>query len=100
MQNFTPERSFSPDSSLVPAVQKNTFSGYKHAVVDLSKLCVKCKQHKANDACSRCSCKTCCVGSTAHCSLTDHMREKKGMRGLYSTAFAAGASINDVYVNQ
>jgi hypothetical protein len=99
-QNFTPERSFNPDSSLVPAVQKNTFSGYKRAVIDLSKLCVKCKQRKANDACLRRSCKTCCVGSTAHCSLTDHMREKKGMRGPYSTAFVASALIDDVYVNQ
>jgi hypothetical protein len=67
---------------------KDTSSGYKRGT-DPSKLCANCKQRKANGACSQRSCKICCVASVAHCSLTDHMRGKKGARQADSTAFSS-----------
>jgi hypothetical protein len=94
----SPAPSITPESSLCPspvvATFKSTTGGYKRTPVDLNKLCMKCKQCKANNTCSQLSCKTCCAESTACCSLTDHTREKKGARQPYSTAFAAAPSTN------
>jgi hypothetical protein len=66
--------------------RKNSATSSKRVPVDLNKLCMKCKLRKTNNTCSQRSCKTCCVESTACCSLIDHAREKKGARQPYSVA--------------
>jgi hypothetical protein len=41
-----------------------------------SSLCVCCQKTKQNGSCSLRCCKKCCVKSTRHCRITDHMRSK------------------------
>jgi hypothetical protein len=85
----SPTRSITPDASPCPSPIVAHKNNTRCALVDPDKTCAKCKQCKFNNACSQHLCKACCIESIACCSLTDHAREKKGVRQPYSINFPA-----------
>jgi hypothetical protein len=94
MRPVSPTCSITPDVSPCPSpisVRKNQPST-RRIPVDPNKLCVKCKQRKANGSCTQRSCKTCCVELNLRCTLTDHVRGKVAARQPYGVNFGATSS--------
>jgi hypothetical protein len=80
-RSVTPDES--PEFSRVFTARKST---YKRTPVEPKDLCASCRRVKANGACTLHMCKPCCIDSSAYCALTDHKRNKKGARQLFTVS--------------